>query len=216
MKSDCRAEGLLDAVIALFSQQGSESDFAAETINRKRSGLKPCVPQSNILPVCTHLEQLLLKQESTSSVSRVLTLFEKLRSDFHWQQNEAYRQQLGADFYDQYGYCNVVGPKGFFSSPDFSLGFLLLGPRCHYPEHSHPARELYVPISGEALWSRANGPYKSVKVGAPILHRSYEIHAMRTTGSSLLALYLWLGDISTGASLVGGLKHVVQTLDEIK
>lgn len=201
MNAERRAQRLLAAVLALFSKQGRVCAFAADLLNRERVNLKLCPPKPHILPVCSNVQLNLIEQGPVASVDAVLKLFHVLWAEFHWLQNQGYRETLGSEFYDNYGYCSLVGPNGFFSSSEFRLGFLLLGPQCHYPEHFHPAQELYVPLYGEALWSRGSGAYKRKQVGEPVFHESNELHAMRTTDHPLLALYFWSGDIEAPATL---------------
>ena len=66
-----------------------------------------------------------------------------------WRQNPNY---VGADFLDGYAYCELVGPRGHLQHADVALGLLLLGPRVTYPEHAHPAAEIYGVVAGRAEW----------------------------------------------------------------
>ena len=74
-----------------------------------------------------------------------------------------------------------------------TCGFLLLGPRTHYPRHAHRAEEIYVPLAGSAGWLQGDGQWRSHPPGAVIHHAPEEAHAMQTDAEPLAALYLWYG-----------------------
>jgi len=119
-----------------------------------------------------------------------------------WRQNPGYSAQLlGDHFMKNYGYFEIVGPTSLIKSRQLAVGVLLLGEGVRYPEHAHPATEVYYPICGEALWSQSGSKPKRRASGEFIYHASNEIHAMETVEQPLVALYLWIGDISTPAHL---------------
>jgi mannose-6-phosphate isomerase-like protein (cupin superfamily) len=62
--------------------------------------------------------------------------------------------------------------------------------------HAHPARELYLVLSGRALWT-AGTLSTQQNPGAFVFHPSGVAHAMQTAAEPLLALYSWRGDIMT-------------------
>ena len=112
--------------------------------------------------------------------------------DLEWRQTYA-RTEASEDFLDRYGWCELVGPGGICRDAHISIGLLLLGPDCHYPPHSHPAVEHYVPLSGAAEWFDADRGWRDVAPLTPILHRAEVVHAMRTSDRPLLALFHWSG-----------------------
>lgn len=92
-------------------------------------------------------------------------------------------------------FCEILGPTtGSFRSADARLGFTLIGPRMHYPAHSHPAAELYHLLAGPSTWIKA-GVASRKEPGDFILHPSGVSHAMETDEASLLSIYSWSGDI---------------------
>ncbi len=101
--------------------------------------------------------------------------------------------EIGADFLDNYGWTELVGPRGLRRSERMACGILLLGPHTNYPRHRHPAEELYLPLSGTALWQRGDEEWREMPPGSVVHHRSDEPHAMRCLAQPLLALYLWCG-----------------------
>jgi hypothetical protein len=100
---------------------------------------------------------------------------------------------LPAEFLDNYGWTGIVGRGGLVESDAFACGFLLLGPRTHYPSHQHEAEEFYWPLAGTAMWQQARAGWRRRSPGELIHHDRLETHAMRTDDEPLLALYLWQG-----------------------
>ncbi|HEV3042395.1 MAG TPA: dimethylsulfonioproprionate lyase family protein [Roseiarcus sp.] len=109
-----------------------------------------------------------------------------------WAQSYA-AADVGEAFLDRYCWTEVIGLRGPVASERLAVGFLLLGPETEYPAHHHAAEEIYVPLSGLALWRRSEEDWRLRTPGTPIHHASGQSHAMRTRQTPLLALYLWRG-----------------------
>jgi len=122
---------------------------------------------------------------------------------FHWRQNPNYTAaNMGAAFMAGYGYVEFAGPKeALFHAPDIRVGFLLLGPRVHYPLHAHPAEEIYHPLTDGGLWRRGQEDWRTVQPGHAIHHPPMVVHETRAAESTLLALYCWRGNTVTEAQL---------------
>lgn len=149
-------------------------------------------------PVLRHFGHALALDAAVAAVCTRLVRFE---SRLRWRQNPNY---TGAAFLDGYAYCELVGPAGSLRHPDIALGLLLLGPRVTYPEHAHPAAEVYAVIAGCAEWRQADRVWRRRAPGARIHHASNEPHAMRTGDEPLLAAYLWQDHFNQGARLLEG------------
>jgi hypothetical protein len=107
-----------------------------------------------------------------------------------WRQS--YREPaVSARFLQGYGYTELMGLSGPVPSEHLACGFLVLGPQVTYPPHSHEAQEIYVPLAGAAAWRSGAAGWVWQENGAVLQHGSGEIHAMRTAGRALLAVYLW-------------------------
>jgi gentisate 1,2-dioxygenase len=91
------------------------------------------------------------------------------------------------------GWAELIGTEAPYKSDDFCLGFTLISPYTLYPEHRHPAIELYKVLSGTAEWTLEGATSKRVP-GEVILHPSNKIHKMQTYDQTLLALYTWSGN----------------------
>ena len=129
----------------------------------------------------------------------ICVLLNQLKYVLHWRQNPSY---AGAEFLDGYAYCELLGPSGHWVHPRLALGLLLLGPEVTYPEHAHPAEEIYAVIAGRAQWRQADDVWRLRIPGEIVHHASMEPHAMRTTDEPLLAAYLWQDHLHEGARLL--------------
>jgi hypothetical protein len=107
-----------------------------------------------------------------------------------WRQTYTSRE-LGMAFMQNYGWTEILGPRGSPTNGQVACGLLLLGPKTLYPLHRHEAEEIYVPLRGTADWQQGDAVWRPRLPGTLIHHRSEEPHAMRTGASPLLALYLW-------------------------
>lgn len=157
-------------------------------------------PEPSGLPVLTHLPQaigevLMLDPDLAAAIAAI-------EDSLHWMQSPSYSDDvLGEGFSLNYGWAEIIGPKGFFPGDDVLLGVLMLGPDRHYIDHYHPAPELYWPLTAQSLWSRAGGPFEERPQGATIWHPSMILHATKTGASPLLAVWCWTRDTSVPAKL---------------
>ena len=123
---------------------------------------------------------------------RLLELLKPVMNYLPWKYNYEERGDnpgLGA----RIGWAELIGPEAPFRTEKYCLGFTLIAPDTIYPEHSHPATELYHVLSGEAFWT-LDGDRKLRIPGELILHPSMHRHLMETKKETLLALYLWTGE----------------------
>jgi len=152
------------------------------------------------LPCLGHLDAI--ARNSDARWRSIAALLRKHSAAFHWGQTYS-AADFGQEFVDNYGWLEVFGSRGHFENDRVAGGFLLLGPGVLYPDHHHFAEELYVPISGTALWRKGDGPFVERAPGAVIHHPSNVNHAMRTGSQPLLALYVWRGGPLAQKSVIG-------------
>jgi hypothetical protein len=123
---------------------------------------------------------------------------------FRWRQNPNYTiAGMGEGFMASYGYVEFAGPKeALFHAEDIRVGLLLLGPGLHYPLHTHPAEEIYHPLTDGGLWRRGTEDWRRVPAGHAIHHAPMMPHETKAAEDTLLALYCWRGDTTTEARLI--------------
>jgi hypothetical protein len=172
------------------------SRLAAQDLDPKSFTPQP----STRLPVVRHFadtvgEAMLVSPDLAAALAAI-------DDQLHWRQTVAYSDALlGEGFMANYGWCQLIGPYGYFSGADFLLGLLLIGPGQHYRDHFHPAPELYFPLTGGTAWRRQDTAFETREAGTAIWHAPREIHATRTALKPLLAVWCWTQDVATPATL---------------
>lgn len=153
------------------------------------------------LPVTAFIKEA-LDAACAGPLGEVAKGFAAIEPSADWVRNPNYaKDPPDPNFLDNYGYVEVIGPGRRIDTPDCRVGFLMLGPRTHYPIHEHPAEEVYHVMSGDALWLRAESPWRVEPPGTLIHHPSWMRHATHAQTKPMLALYCWAGAIATAAVL---------------
>jgi hypothetical protein len=176
---------------------GLASLLGKPALNAIDARLDATVRPKQQMHAANHLRAVL--QLATNDTRTICASIDRLASKLQWRQNANY---TGADFLDGYAYCELLGPLGHLHYSDAALGLLLLGPRVTYPEHAHPAAEIYAVVAGRAEWLQGDRIWRRREPGELIRHASMEPHAMRTSNEPLLAAYLWQDHLDDGAQLV--------------
>jgi mannose-6-phosphate isomerase-like protein (cupin superfamily) len=127
-------------------------------------------------------------KETEPLLGLIREVFDYLPWKYNYEERED-KKDLGSYM----GWAELIGPEAPYKSDDFCLGFTLISPYTLYPEHRHPAIELYKVLSGTAEWTLEGVTSKRVP-GEVILHPSNKIHKMQTYDQTLLALYTWSGN----------------------
>jgi mannose-6-phosphate isomerase-like protein (cupin superfamily) len=123
----------------------------------------------------------------------VRAAFLPLLPDLPWRYGYTPRPDLPG-LENRMGWAELIGPLAPFRSDRVCLGLTAIGTHTRYPEHAHPAVEVYFVISGTARWT-ADGISHERPPGSYILHPANIVHAMETGDEPLLAAYTWSGDI---------------------
>jgi hypothetical protein len=148
-------------------------------------------PEPTPLAVLTQLD--LLAAQAPPAASRFAACLAEIGGRLNWRQTYR-RPDVSEAFLRNYGWTELIGPRGAHRDPSVSIGLLLLGPDTHYPLHHHAATERYVPLSGEAEWFDEDHGWRPVAPLETILHRSMIGHAMQTRDQPLLAFFHWSGE----------------------
>lgn len=154
------------------------------------------------LPCLCHLDACAASAEGVPGEELARLLADRGQR-LHWGQTYT-ASDFGQDFIDNYGWLELVGTRGHFVDDKIACGFLLLGPDVHYPDHHHEAEEIYIPLTGGALWRKGDGEFVARGAGEVIHHSSNVNHAMKTGDDPLLALYLWRGGPLAARSTITG------------
>ncbi len=198
-------------VAALRSRLHQGSDFPIDACERFEAGLAGLrgpvqIPRGTTgaeipLAVLKKLPEALdAAREGVPDLAEPLS---KMAPALRWTQS--YRDRPpSSDFLDRYGYAQFVGPASvptLMTSDRLAFGVLFLAPGTLYPAHAHPAEELYVPLA-PARWLRGEEKWRERQAGDLVHHASGMVHATEAGTAPLLSLYLWLGDLATGARIL--------------
>ena len=161
-------------------------------------------PARRLLPACALLPEALAAARR-GPLAELAAAFEALEPALQWIQNPNYSdERMGAGYMAGYAYANIVGPTGLLQLSGLLTGLLILGPGRTYPDHAHPAAEVYHVVAGTAEWRREDGAWEPRAPGSRVVHRPWVRHATRTGRETLLAYYCWQGETETYADLVPG------------
>lgn len=118
-------------------------------------------------------------------------------SALHWESYGAYAPgTIGDIFPRRHAYASLVAGVDPEWARDFDLGFLLIAPDTLYRDHHHPARELYLPLTGPSLWRfGVNAPWQEKSAGAIVWNEPDNVHATLVQDVPLLCLYAWTENV---------------------
>ena len=114
----------------------------------------------------------------------------------HWR--ETYKgTDVGDYFMDRFGCYCIIGENAPFLSDALRLFMVYMPPRLYYPWHHHPAEEMYMIVSGSAIFKQKDSPDKVLSEGQVAFHSSDQPHAMQTEDVPVLCLVAWRDNFQT-------------------
>jgi hypothetical protein len=191
---------IIDAIRRSLKGKGS-AEVKARLAVQDLSPSAATEPEPRRLAACRHLPECVAA--SMFMAPDVAAALAEIDEFLHWKQNPNYSDQVMGDGYmDNYAYAELIGQSGFFAGEDFLMGLMLLGPRRLYPDHHHPAPELYWLLTGPSEWRRGESEFLARRAGETIWHLPMVSHATKTLDSPLLAVWAWTRDVGQPAKLV--------------
>lgn len=111
------------------------------------------------------------------------------------QWREHYRaEEVGQDFLDRFGCYPIIGEGGPYSSAALRAWIVYMPPHLYYPWHEHQAAELYLIISGSAVFRKEGSADVTLRSGDTVFHGRNQPHATETGADPVLCLVLWRDD----------------------
>lgn len=150
---------------------------------------QPLAKAPKRLAQCDDFDALLLHPQSVA-----IRHLQQASNTLHWSDSEGARKP--AEVQQRQAFVELLGPTGMIFTERCRVGLFLQSPHNAYPAHRHAAEELYLVLSGTALWHREHSKPKKNPPGSLVHHASWEVHAMTTQEQALLALWCWAGDIA--------------------
>ncbi len=105
-------------------------------------------------------------------------------------------------FMDKLGCYSIIGKGGPFASNCLRLFIVYMPAGLYYPWHIHPAEEMYMVISGSAIFKRGGTADENLSEGQSMFHESNQPHAIETTDTPMLSLVAWRNHLETPPSLI--------------
>lgn len=109
----------------------------------------------------------------------------------HYQDSD-----LGPGFHDRFGCFPIIGDSGPFISDSLRAWVVYMAPNLYYPWHEHVAEELYLVISGSAVFRKAGSADVTLRAGDTVFHGHNQPHATETGDEPVLCLVLWRDDFA--------------------
>lgn len=114
----------------------------------------------------------------------------------HWR--ETYKgTKIDAAFMEKFACYCIIGDNAPFSSDTLRLFMVYMPAGLFYPWHHHPAEEMYLVVSGNAVFMREDCQDERLTEGQTSYHASNQSHAMKTTDDSVLCLVAWRNHFGT-------------------
>ncbi|GAB6138704.1 dimethylsulfonioproprionate lyase family protein [Halanaerobaculum tunisiense] len=183
---------LLEEYYRLYSSveiTGSDSiaQHQKEVLTRMEVGFDQFNLQTRepaVKPVCDYLPEIITR----SSYPSVVDLIDSLQSNLTWEYGY---DELPEELAEKYAYAEIMSPQGPIINSDLTLGLVLLGPNCTYPQHSHAdIAESYICISGQVIVND-RGVFPP---GGLIYNSPGELHELSTASNGCLLLYAWVAE----------------------
>ncbi len=118
-----------------------------------------------------------------------------------WTTFESYpHDQIGPAFATGHAFCPLIGPQAPFPADDAEFGLFLIAPHILYRDHSHPAPELYLPLTGPHGWRFGpNRPLIVRPAHHPVWNDPNRPHLTKVGPIPFLAFYGWTREVDKPA-----------------
>ncbi len=111
-----------------------------------------------------------------------------------WTQSYTPEDGFSRGYLDNYGFVNVVSPKGLFHSDEMRISVGFWGEGLRYPDHAHAPEEWYVMLAGGCSLTSDGTGTRPVMAGEIAHHSPWQRHAADFDLGPLLAVAYWRGE----------------------
>lgn len=121
-----------------------------------------------------------------------------------WVSYDPYpRAEIGDGFADGHAFASLAGSDAPYAVDDVEVGLFLIAPHVLYPDHCHPAPELYAPLTGPHGWRFGPGrPLIAKPAGVPVWNPSLQPHLTLVGDVPFLCLFVWTRDVSLASRVI--------------
>ena len=143
-------------------------------------------------PALKHLDHA-VKIARDHEFREIAEAFSDVAELLPWSQNPRYTEGYGGlSLLNGYAYASLSGPEGPIKCMAPRGGFYLMGPDVLYPSHNHAPREIYLVMTPGVDWRLDEGNWFEAEAGDLIYHAPWQMHAMRSGATPVLAYAAWL------------------------
>ena len=151
--------------------------------------------EPNYLPASDYLNEGM--SIGDQGIDRLLKLYAANKGAFKWEQSYTLADQVvGEDMLSGYGFVELIGKYGPFVSNSIRCGIGVWGPNIDYPIHKHQAEEIYLIMSGSAMFKVGERPETLKTPEEVVFVESMTPHGFHTLDQPMVLFYLWqAGDL---------------------
>ena len=166
------------------------------------------VAQQTITPALTAASHLFTSETHLASklyqplMSAILATGDKMcwREVYEAPANSLHPEKY--EFKNRFGCYSLVGHDAPFSSQSLSLFIVYMPAHLIYPWHDHPAEEIYLVLSGDAIFKRKGYQDEIIGEGQTMFHESQLAHEIETTDKPMISLVAWRNHLDTPPRLL--------------
>jgi hypothetical protein len=120
-----------------------------------------------------------------------------LIQDMHslnWTQSYDREDGFSKGYLDNYGFVNIVSPKGHYLSRTIRVSVGFWGEGLRYPDHAHAPEEWYVMLAGGCDLTSEGIGTRPLSAGQIAHHVPWQRHSAEMKNTPLLAAAFWRGE----------------------
>lgn len=148
-------------------------------------------PAIRSLPVASLLGECVVR--TTTETLPLVTAIIGAGPYIEWQHSYTEEDGFDADYLSHSGWFNLVSPEGPLFDPDIRISVGYWGQGLHYQEHWHEPEEIYIPLSGQALFHSEGRSSRQCGPGEMVVHERNQKHSIDMDPDPLLAMAVWRG-----------------------
>ena len=158
--------------------------------------------ESKYLPAADYLHEGM--STGDQGIDRLLRLYAANKDAFKCEQSYTREDQVvGEDMLSGYGFVELIGKYGPFVSDSIRSGIGVWGPNINYPIHKHQAEEIYLIMSGSAMFKVGEQPETLKTPEEVVFVESMTPHGFKTLDQPMVLFYLWqAGDLREKSTFV--------------
>jgi len=194
MRHNNRYASLIEQAQLVYQTHPALQQFAGFPDDISAQPMEPFhLPSSDLLLADTELQ--------SAQYARLIQSILDVAPAMRWR--EIYQDEPAhLTFMEKLACTSIIGNGAPFHSNKLRLFIVYMSSHLFYPWHRHPAEEIYMVLSGKALFKREGEKDRWCEEADYVIHETDQPHALQTTNSPMLALVAWRNHLDTPPILV--------------